>query len=112
MHIDAGESVVILAGSHIGCVELIGGNGVRSTRELKGKTVSVSELRRDEQIFMSKFAAHVGLDPQKDINWAIHPWVNRLRLLAEGKIRESPGPPDSGCRSAQRRQTDPVSPMA
>jgi NitT/TauT family transport system substrate-binding protein len=32
------------------------------------------------------FAAHVGLDPQKDINWVIHPWVDGARLLTEGKI--------------------------
>src|SRR5712691_10694007 len=86
VHIEAGAPLVILAGSHIGCVELFGSNRVRSTRELKGKTVSVVELRRDEQIFISMFVAHVGLDPQKDINWVIHPNVDKVRLLTEGKI--------------------------
>ena len=42
VHIDAGAPVVVLGGSHIGCVELFGGPRVRSTRELKGKTVALS----------------------------------------------------------------------
>jgi NitT/TauT family transport system substrate-binding protein len=91
--IDAGAPVVILAGSHIGCVELHGGDLVRSTRELKGKTVAVGRLRSDEQIFISMFAAHVGLDPQKDINWVITNWVDNGRLLTEGKIDAFMGGP-------------------
>src|SRR6516162_8652761 len=55
MHIEAGAPVVILGGSHIGCIELVANNEVRSTRELKGKTVAVQRLRSDEQIFISMF---------------------------------------------------------
>src|SRR5215813_9741074 len=85
--IDAGAPVVILAGSHIGCVELFGSDQVSSTRDLKGKTVGIGRLRGDNQIFISLFAAYVGLDPQKDINWLVIPNVSdRIRLLAEGKI--------------------------
>ena len=43
------------------CVELFGGRGVQSTRDLKGKTVAVTELRSDQHIFTSMFVAHVGL---------------------------------------------------
>jgi len=86
IHIDAGDPVVILAGSHIGCVEVIGGSRVKSTRELKGKTVSVPKLRTDQHIFISMFAAYVGLNPQKDINWVLNPMIDEVRLLTEGKI--------------------------
>jgi NitT/TauT family transport system substrate-binding protein len=96
MHIDAGEPVVILAGGHIGCVELFGGKRVRSTRDLKGKTVAVGERRSDEETFISMFVAHVGLDPQKDIHWVIEPFDDHLRLLAEEKIDAfMKGPPYS-----------------
>ena len=37
--IDAGAPIVVLAGSHVGCVELVGGSKVRTTRDLKGKTI-------------------------------------------------------------------------
>ena len=63
VHIDAGDPVVILAGSHIGCIELVGNDRVRSTHELQGKTVRIGRLRSDGQIFISIFAAYVGLDP-------------------------------------------------
>jgi NitT/TauT family transport system substrate-binding protein len=86
LHLDAGDPLVILAGSHIGCVELVGSARVRSTRDLKGKTVAISGLRSGEHIFISMFAANVGLDPQKDINWVMSPWVDSARLLTEGKI--------------------------
>jgi NitT/TauT family transport system substrate-binding protein len=90
LHIDAGEPVVLLAGSHIGCVELFGSARVSSTRDLKGKTVGLGELggpRSDAQLFISLFVAYVGLDPQKDIRWVVYPDVrDSLRLLAEGQI--------------------------
>src|SRR5207244_3513061 len=41
--IEAGAPLAILAGSHIGCVELVGSDRVRSTRELKGKNVGVTK---------------------------------------------------------------------
>jgi NitT/TauT family transport system substrate-binding protein len=86
LHIDSGDPVVILGGSHIGCVEVIGGDRIRSTPDLKGKTVAIPMLRTDEQIFISMFAAYVGLDPHKDINWVISPHLDDMRLLTEGKI--------------------------
>jgi NitT/TauT family transport system substrate-binding protein len=93
LHIDAGAPVVILAGSHIGCVELVGSDRVSSTRDLKGKTVRIGQLRSDDHLFISMFVAYVGLDPQKDIHWIIrggendpYPSMNGIQLLAEGKI--------------------------
>jgi len=84
--IDAGTPVVILAGTHSGCVEVIGNDRVRSTRELKGKTVAVGALGDDQHIFISMFAKYVGLDPPKDINWLVSPYADQLQLFTEGKI--------------------------
>jgi NitT/TauT family transport system substrate-binding protein len=89
IHIDAGEPVVILAGSHIGCIELLASDRVRSTRDLKGKTVAIDRLGSDLQIFISMFAAYVGLNPHTDIHWVLQPWadwVQHLTDLTEGKI--------------------------
>jgi len=42
------------------------------------------------------FAAYVGIDPQKDIKWEMHPWQQWGRLLEEGKIDAfMTGPPVS-----------------
>jgi NitT/TauT family transport system substrate-binding protein len=57
--------VVILAGSHIGCVELVAANRVRATPELKGKNVAIQKLGWDEHLFISMFAAYVGIDPRE-----------------------------------------------
>jgi NitT/TauT family transport system substrate-binding protein len=84
--IDAGTPVVILAGTHSGCVEVIGNDRVSSTRELKGKTVAASAPGGDDHVFISMFAAYVGLDPHKDINWLIAPYADQLQLFTEGKI--------------------------
>ena len=98
--IEAGAPLAVLAGSHIGCVELVGSDRVRSTRELKGKNVALYEGVGDDHVFISMFAAHVGLDPQKDINWVLLPipadsW-EAARLLAAGKIDAFfVGPPDA-----------------
>jgi NitT/TauT family transport system substrate-binding protein len=40
--LDAGPSIVVLAGVHTGCFELFGNDRVRSIRDLKGKTVGTS----------------------------------------------------------------------
>jgi NitT/TauT family transport system substrate-binding protein len=84
--IDAGTPVVILAGTHSGCVEVIGNDRVRSTRELKGKTVAIGSLGDDQHIFISMFAKYVGLDPHTDINWLVSPYTDQLQLFTEGKI--------------------------
>jgi NitT/TauT family transport system substrate-binding protein len=85
--IDEGAPIVILAGSHAGCFEVFARHQVKSVSDLKGKTVGVSERRSDQEIFVSMFAAYVGLDPQKDINWAVFGSNEEaVRLLTEGKI--------------------------
>jgi len=39
--VDAGDPLVILAGIHVGCFQLFGGERVRAIRDLKGKTVAL-----------------------------------------------------------------------
>jgi NitT/TauT family transport system substrate-binding protein len=90
IEIDSGAPLVWLAGSHIGCIVLVGSERVSSTSDLKGKTVPITSLRDPEHIFVSMFAAYVGLDPNKDINWLIDPTSSamevRPQLLANGSI--------------------------
>jgi NitT/TauT family transport system substrate-binding protein len=86
IRVDAGDPLVILAGGHIGCFELVGTDQVRTIRDLRGKTVAVVELGAPEHVFIASMAAYVGLDPQKDITWVTHPMDEAVRLFAEGKI--------------------------
>ena len=40
----------------------------------------------DTKIFISMFAAYVGLNPEKDINWVSVPWGDLVPMFTQGKI--------------------------
>jgi NitT/TauT family transport system substrate-binding protein len=86
IQVEAGDTLVILAGGHVGCFELVGTDRVRAIRDLRGKTVTVPQLGSPHHVFLSSMAAYVGLDPSKDINWVTHPADESIQLLAEGKV--------------------------
>jgi NitT/TauT family transport system substrate-binding protein len=85
IQLDEGAPIVLLAGGHIGCFELLGSDRVRTIRDLKGKTVAVLNLRTGPISFITSMAAYVGLT-YEDINWVMHPPAESMQLLAEGKI--------------------------
>jgi NitT/TauT family transport system substrate-binding protein len=84
--IDAGEPITILGGEHIGCFELFAREGIRSIRDLKGKAVGVQGLGSSQHVFVSSIAAHVGLNPARDIQWITSSSSRPMELFAEGKI--------------------------
>jgi len=86
IRVDHGDPVVFLAGVHIGCFEVFAGPRVRRITDLKGKTVPVTSLNGADHAFFASIAAHVGLDPRKDINWVAHEADEGLRLFADGKV--------------------------
>jgi NitT/TauT family transport system substrate-binding protein len=93
--IDAGEKITIIAGVHVGCFELFATDRIRTIADLKGKTVGVPNLGASPHVFLSTMAAHVGLDPAKDINWITSPTIPPKELFAEGKTDAFLGfPPD------------------
>jgi NitT/TauT family transport system substrate-binding protein len=102
VRLDAGDPLVMLAGVHVGCFELFGTERVRAVRDLKGKTVSVPELGSPQHVFLASIAAHVGLNPRKDINWVIHPRAEAIQLLTDGKVDAFLGfPPEPQALRAQ-----------
>ena len=84
--IDAGDKITIIGGVHVGCFELLGHEGIRSIADLKGKTVSIPAQGTSPHVFVATLAAHVGLDPAKDINWVTNPSVASMQLFADGKV--------------------------
>jgi NitT/TauT family transport system substrate-binding protein len=84
--IDAGEPVTLLAGVMVGCFELFGKEGIRSIAELKGKTVGVQALGSTPHVLLTVLAAHVGLDPVKDIHWVTDSTIKPIELFVHGKI--------------------------
>jgi NitT/TauT family transport system substrate-binding protein len=84
--IDAGEPITIVGGEHIGCFELFAREGIRTIPDLKGKTVGVQALGSSQHIYLSLIAAHVGLDPVKDIRWVTSASPKPMELFADGRI--------------------------
>ena len=86
LRMDAGDPIVFLGGVHIGCAELFVNERIRTTRDLKGKTVAIDGLRDSGHALTAIIAAHVGLQPERDIVWAIHKLADYPQLLASGKV--------------------------
>jgi NitT/TauT family transport system substrate-binding protein len=84
--IDAGEAITVLAGVHVGCFELFANEHIRSIRDLKGKKVGIQGAGVHQHAFLAAMAAHVGLDPVKDIDWVMSATPPPMELFAGGKI--------------------------
>ena len=82
---DAGDSLVILAGIHAGCYTLFGSKKVNSIRDLKGKKVAVLLLGGSHHLFLASMAAYVGLNPS-DIDWVAHAPVDAIDAFADGRV--------------------------
>ena len=80
---DAGAPIAILAGVHVGCYELFAREGIDGITELKGKNDGIETA---SPALLTLMAAHVGLDPAKDIRWVTDRAVKPLNLFAEGEI--------------------------
>jgi NitT/TauT family transport system substrate-binding protein len=84
--IDSGEPITIVGGEHVGCFELFAREGIHSIAGLKGKSVGVQNLGSSQYTFVSTMAAHVGLDPVKDIHWVTSSSPKPIELFAAGEI--------------------------
>ncbi len=84
--IEAGEPIAMLGGVHVGCYELFAHGGIRSIRDLKGKSLGVPHVGSSQHTLASSMAAYVGLDPARDIRWVVNSSTTAMELFAEGKI--------------------------
>src|SRR5262249_4794963 len=66
--------------------ELFATEQVRTVRDLKGRTVSLSELRSGRHAFLVTVLRHLGLDAHKDVNVVVQPPAQAMQLLADQKI--------------------------
>jgi NitT/TauT family transport system substrate-binding protein len=84
--IDTGESLTVLAGVHVGCFELFAKEGIRTVADLRGRSVGVQDWGSTAHVLVALMAAHVGLDPAKDIRWVADPSLKPIEQFVEGKI--------------------------
>jgi NitT/TauT family transport system substrate-binding protein len=86
--VDTGVPITALAGVHPGCFELFAHEPIRRVTEVKGKQVGINAaLGSPDHLYVSIMAAHVGLDPDKDIRWITTDDVPHPKeLFVQGKI--------------------------
>jgi NitT/TauT family transport system substrate-binding protein len=89
LRLDEGAPLVILAGGHIGCLEVFGHEPIRAVKDLKGKTVTIGAVGGPAHVFAMTIMTYVGLDARKDI---------KLLVL----------PPREGVRAFEDRRADAV----
>lgn len=83
--LEAGAGITVIAGLHAGCYELFAHESIRSISDLKGKRVGIHQLNSGKHTYVSIMAAHVGLDPGRDIDWVTSVDGSDLDLFAVGK---------------------------
>jgi len=69
--IDRGVPITVLSGVHVGCIELLASESIRSVRDLKGKRVGIPGFGNSSHVHITLMAAEVGLDPSRDIDWVV-----------------------------------------
>jgi NitT/TauT family transport system substrate-binding protein len=84
-HLDAGLPLTAVSGLHVGCYELFAREPIRSVSDLKGRRVGIQTLASSGHLYLSIMATHVGLDPNKDIEWVVPPSGNAMELFARGQ---------------------------
>ena len=84
--LDAGTPIVLLAGVHAGCFELVATRRMQKLTDLKGKTIAVLAPGSAQHIFLASIATSVGVDPNRDINWSYAPSAEAKQALAEERI--------------------------
>jgi NitT/TauT family transport system substrate-binding protein len=85
VELDSGAPLVLLAGGHVGCFELVARESVRAIRDLKDRTVAVADPVTTF-IFLDSLVSYVGLDPRKTMNIVFYPAAEAIKLLVEGRI--------------------------
>ena len=87
-NVDAGKSVVALAGMHTGCAEVWTKPGIASISDLRGKTIAVNSTDVTDVFygFWAAIFANVGIDPRRDVNFVLYPAeVSTLELFLQGQ---------------------------
>jgi NitT/TauT family transport system substrate-binding protein len=94
--LDRGIELTVLGGVHVGCFELFVNDAARSLTELKGKRVGITFLGSPGHLFLAAMAAHVGIDPGKDLQWVASGKPKAMDLFTSGQVDAFLGfPPDT-----------------
>jgi NitT/TauT family transport system substrate-binding protein len=83
---DADDSVVILGGVHVGCMELFASSAVRSMSDLKGRRVATPNQGSGNHVHFAAMAAYVGIDPNRDLTLVFDDPPDAARQFSAGQV--------------------------
>ena len=84
---ESGAPVVGLSGMHIGCTEVFAHRGIKSFRDLKGKKIALfTDDDSAEKMWFSMMFSYIGMDPEQDIEWVVHPYEDWGDLLEASEV--------------------------
>jgi NitT/TauT family transport system substrate-binding protein len=86
LRIDENDPVVLLAGGHVGCLELFGTDRIKTVRDLKGKRIAVYSLQSAPHVFLAMILAQVGLDHRRDVTLITSPPPEAMRAFSDGTV--------------------------
>ncbi|MFN0040777.1 MAG: ABC transporter substrate-binding protein [Burkholderiales bacterium] len=85
--LDHGAELVAIGGIHAGCYELCAHAQIGAIRDLRGRSLAVSDFGGADHLFLSSILAYVGIDPRTDVNWVVAGRTSEtLRLFQERKV--------------------------
>lgn len=85
-YVDEGRPLVMLAGMHAGCWQVISNPRVDAIQDLKGKVVAVTYPSSGDQLLLSSMLAYVGIDP-REVSWlpGTTSMLDAMEVFARGK---------------------------
>jgi NitT/TauT family transport system substrate-binding protein len=83
--LDMGRGILPLAGIHAGCYELFVNGRIAAIKDLRGKSVVITNDDSTERLFISSIVAYVGVNP-RDIRWINTPSAGEaMQHFVDGK---------------------------
>lgn len=87
--IEQGMNVKLTAGIHTGCIKAVTpqNSGIKSIKDLKGKTVGVDAIGGGPMIALSAKLRENGLDPKTDVQWKAYPGPQLDEAIKKNEIQ-------------------------
>lgn len=86
VRVDAGDSIVALAGMNAGCFQIVAGNAVRTLSDCRGKRLASSGSGFPDDIFLSLTLGNVGIEMRKENTVLTHPHDAAVQALTSGEV--------------------------
>jgi NitT/TauT family transport system substrate-binding protein len=86
VRLDAGDPLVVLAGIHVGCIELLVHEDIRSIGQLKGRRLAAGRVASGVPQLAGVVLGQLGLSVPGDVEVVARPAPEAIALFVDGKV--------------------------